>query len=343
MLIKNAMQRQKRLIITLMACNFLAIGCSGQNSSPNILSSNVAEPTAITQTSTLTQANLQKLTYKIGPFSLPAQTPAEEMRESPGLIKFHIEEPVWMTGFEFKLEDASGTKLPRQLLNLAILTNGSEQNPLCADKQVSNPFAGATSTVQTIKLPDNDGYPLLPEDEITAKVILQNYSAHDYNNIFFTFTLTAVPMKSAKNYSDVLALFLDVDECGHAPIALPPKEFTKKQAEFKLPESGFLTRVYGLLQDYGIEMSLSANGQLTPFWIAMAEQSEEHKIIGLPPFEDPAGISLKGGDKLSLSVSYENPLDKWQNASASAMVYIRRGEAPTKGLEAQKILLAGTL
>lgn len=247
------------------------------------------------------------------------------MWESPGSINFQAEDPLWVVSFESQVEDASGGELPSELLHLAMLTNSSEKNPLCTEKDVANPFVAATSITKKIELPEDHGYAINPTDQLDAKVVLQNPTTQDYENVYFKFTITAIPMKNAKNYKDVVPLMLNVDPCDYYPISVAPKEFLKKDSTFTVPESGLLTKAYGLLQDYGVEVSLSANEQPTPFWDAKAELSKEHKIIELPEFNDPAGIPFKAGDKISLSVVYDNSADVWQNGSIGAvMAYVTR-------------------
>jgi len=271
--------------------------------------------------------SLQKLTYKVGPFNLPAGQRAETMWESPGSIDFQTNDPLWVVSFEPTIEDGGGNELPPELLHLAILANSSERNPLCTEKDVANPFMAATSVTKKIALPDGIGYPVNPTDQLDAKVILQNPTAQDYSNVYFKFQITAVPMKNAKGYKDVAPLMLNVDPCDYYPISVAPKEFLKKGADFIVPESGLLTKAYGLLQNYGVSVALSAKDQPTPFWDAKARQDQDHKIIELTPFEDPAGIPLKSGDGISLTVVYDNPVDSWQNnATGAVMAYIVRTE-----------------
>ena len=274
--------------------------------------------------------SLQKLTYKIGPFNLPAGQKAETMWESPGSIDFQAEDPLWIVSFEPSVEGGDGSELPPELLHLALLANVSERNPLCADKDVANPFMAATSITKKVKLPDGLGYPVLPTDQLDAKVILQNPTAQDYSNVYFKFQITAVPIKNAKGYKDVVPLMLNVDPCDYYPLAVAPKEFLKKGADFTVPETGLLTTAYGLLQDYGVGIALSANGQPTPFWDVKAQQDKNHKILELAQFDDPAGIPLKAGDEISLTVVYDNPLDSWQNSATGAvMAYVVRTEEET--------------
>lgn len=281
---------------------------------------------------------LQKLTYKVGPFNLPAGQPSTTMWEAPGSINFQTDEPLWIVSFERSIEDGAGGALPDELLHLAVLSNAAETNPLCTEKEVARPFIAATSITKKIELPDATGYAVLPADQLDAKVILQNPTSQDFNNVYFKFALTALPVASAKNIKDVSPLLLNIDPCDYAPINIPPKEFIKKDANFTIPEDGLLTRAYGLMQDYGVELALKTEGQPTPFWEAKAELSQEHKIISLPEFEDPAGIPFKAGDTISLNIAYDNSSDKWQNnATGAVMAYmIRTGEEGGSAAKAEK-------
>lgn len=314
--------------LTLIVCGLLfTIACNGNSGGPNISMSEKEDDAAAINpdVGAAPTTNVQKLTYKLGPFTLTAGQKAIVMWESPGSITFQAEEPLWVTSFTSSVEDESGGTLPDNLLHMAVLSNGSEKNPFCADKEVGNPFIAATSTTKDIELPDGVGYPVLPTDQLDAKVILQNPTTQDFSGVYFKFTITALSMKAAKNYKDVMPMMLNVDPCDYAPMAVAPKEFVKKNVTFTIPEDGLLTKAYGLLQDYGVEVSLTESEQPTPFWEAKAELSSDHKIISLAPFEDPAGIPLKAGDEISLGVAYDNPADQWQSSATGAvMAYLTR-------------------
>ncbi|MBI2342076.1 MAG: hypothetical protein HYU98_05025 [Deltaproteobacteria bacterium] len=267
----------------------------------------------------------QKLTYRIGPFSLPAGQKALTMWDEPGFINFQTDEPLWVISFEDALEESTGAALPRNLLHMAILTNRSENNPLCTEKEVANPFVATSAVTEKMELPKGLGYAVLPDDQLDAKVILKNPTAQDFNDVFYKFTITALPMKTSKNIDDVMPLLLDIDPCDHMPISLPPKEFTKKEADFLIPENGLLTKAYGLLQNNGIGVSLSESSGI--IWESNAALSEKHEIISLPEFDDPAGIPLNAGDKIRLSVSYENMDSSWHSdATGAVMAYLKRSD-----------------
>lgn len=301
--------------------------CSEGVNGPNINTAPVQKEVVpeASQNGAAPSTSVQKLTYKVGPFSLASGQKAQVMWESPGSINFQTDEPLWITAFESNIEDGNGGELPPELLHLAVLTNGAEKNTLCTDKEVSNPFAAVTSVTKEIKLPDGDGYAVTPNDQLDAKVILQNPTTQDFTNVYFKFTVTAVPMKSAKGMRDVVPMLLNVDPCDYLPITVAPKEFVKKRATFVVPESGLLTKAYGLLQDYGVEVSLSEKDKPTPFWEAKAELSSDHKVVSIPAFEDPAGIPLKAGDEIALDVAYDNSSEQWQSGAVGAvMAYMVR-------------------
>lgn len=305
---------------------FLA-ACNGSSGGPNLSMKDGQSETAKPNIGAgpVTTTNVQKLTYKVGPFSLPAGQKAEIMWESPGSITFQTDEPLWLTSFESSIEDGSGDGLPGNLLHLAVLENSSEKNPFCSDKEVPNPFIAVNSVTKEIEMPEGVGYPVLPSDQLSAKVILQNPTAQDFNGVYFKFTLTALAMKAAKNFKDVMPMMFNIDPCNYAPLAVAPKSFVRKRASFILPEDGLLTKAYGLLQDYGVGVSLTEKEQPTPFWESKAELSSDHRIVSLAPFEDPAGLPFKAGDEISLDVIYDNQADQWQSAATGAvMAYLVR-------------------
>lgn len=276
----------------------------------------------------------------MGPYDLSSGASPEAMRDRPGTIRFRVDEPVWVTRFVPRIEDANGNTLPGSLLHLAVVSNLKEGNPLCSTKHTGNPFAAATSALKEIELPEGNGYPILPEDPLEASIVLRNPTDLDYHDVYFTFTLMGEPLKSGKAMADVAPLLLDADPCDHTPIAVEPKAFIKKSQRFAVPESGHLIKAYGLLQDYGVAIELRAESETKPFWKAAPTINANHEIVELPAYDDPVGVVLRRGDALVLDVSYENAQEEWYNdATAAAIVYIARtGEASTQPTTASKPL-----
>ncbi len=303
--------------------------CSDSGGVPTIAS--LATPQANTATGAPPSSSIsaQRLTYKIGPFNLPAGTKAINMQDSPGAINFQTEEPLWVTAFQAGIEGANGEELPTTLLHSAIVTNSAERNPLCTERQAANPFMAVTGSTKSIELPERHGYPVNSEDPLEARVILQNPTNQDFNNVYFTFKLTAIQARSERGFVDVAPILLEADPCDHTPLSVAPRTFSQRDAEFSAPENGLLTKAYGLLQDYGVEVSLKAKDQPTPLWTALAEVAPNHSIISLPVYEDPAGIPIRSGDKISINVSYDNTSDQWQpSATGAVMAYIARTNPP---------------
>ncbi len=318
----------KKSYLPIIIALFAFVACE---EGPNLAihTQNAAKPIdySIDTAPQIPKSGLQKLTYKVGPFQLEPRQKAQVMQDDPGKIAFAADEPLWITKFASKIVDADGEDLPNDLLYSAIVANGGEKNPLCSDKEVANPFFAANSINKEIELPDGLGYPVLANERLEANVVLRNPRSQGYKEVYFIFELTAIPMRLAKNMKDVAPMLFDIDPCDHAPIAIAPKEFVKKKAEFELPEGGRLTKAYGLLQNYGVEISLTSGKQPTPFWQGKTELDTEHEIVSLKPFEDSSGIPLKSGESLTMHVIYDNPSTEWkEDATGAVMAYVVRSD-----------------
>lgn len=308
--------------------------CNGANGRPPDLSSQ-ALANASAQTTDHPKTTVQKLNYTFGPFRLEAGTAAAPMASKDGKLSFHVDSPIWMTGFEPHVVDAKGNPLPGKLVQIVVLSNAREANSLCSTQQTGNPFAATTSMLQKITLPEGFGYPLLPEDPLEAKIVLRNPTETDYTDVYFTFTLTAEPMDVASHKKDVAPLLLDVDPCDHAPITLPPNGMVEKKGEFVAPEDGKIVKAVGLLQEYGVSVSIEASKDAAKFsWLAKSQQDDNHQIVSLDSYEDSKGAAVKKDDPISLGVVYDNFSTEWMNdATAAAMVYIARdGQLPATTL-----------
>ena len=323
-----ATRRMKTRYLPIIIALFAFAACE---EGPNlaIRTENATKPVdySIDTAPVIPQSGLQKLTYKVGPFKLSANQKAQIMQDDPGKITFSTDEPMWVTKFTSKITDADGGDLPKDLLYTAIVANSGEKNPLCTDKEVANPFFAANTLNTEIELPEGFGYAVLADEKLETNVVLRNPHSQGFEAVYFEFEITAVPMRMAKNIKDVAPLLLDIDPCDHAPMAIAPKEFVKKRAEFELPEGGRLTKAYGLLQNYGVEVSLTNGKQPTPFWQGKTELDTEHEIVSLKPFEDSSGIPLKSGDSLTMNVIYDNSSTEWkEDATGAVMAYVARSD-----------------
>lgn len=301
----------------LSACN----GAGGR--SPDLSSQSVDQ--ANTQVAA-PKTTVQKLNYTFGPFQLSANKAATAMTGKDGQMTFHVDSPVWMTGFEPHIVDAKGVALPKNLVQMVILSNNRETNPLCGTRQTGNPFAATTSLMQGITLPEGYGYPLVPEDTLEAKIVLRNPTSEDIGDVYFTFTITAEPMDVASVKKDVFPLLLDVDPCDHAPITLPPNGMVEKKGAFVVPEDGRVVKAQGLLQDFGVSVSVDANKDSSNFeWSTTAQLNDEHHIVSLDAYENSKGANVKKSAAMNLGVVYDNFSSAWVNdATAAAIIYVAR-------------------
>ncbi|MBI2344336.1 MAG: hypothetical protein HYV02_08410 [Deltaproteobacteria bacterium] len=321
------------MIVPLLLC-----ACTQGASTPSVKSSGVL-PTAATPSSAKpetttaqpgTSASVEKQTYQMGPFDLPAGMTTEGMREKPAKMTFKVDEPMWITAFEPKLEDANGEAVPGELLHFAFLGNRNEENPLCQKKETANPFVAATSALKKIVFPTGYGYAVLPSDTLEASVVLHNPTMDAYHDVYFTFKIVGVPMEKGGEIKDLQPLLLDADPCQHLPLAVEPGGYLKRSERFGVPSDGSLIAAYGLLQDYGIEITLAKETEAAPFWKAAASINAEHQVVSLPTFEDLEGIPFQAGDGVVLTVAYQNFSEDWfHDATTAAMVYLDREQQTT--------------
>lgn len=262
-------------------------------------------------------------THHLGPFNLPAKTNIDSSRKKPASVRFNIDTPVWIISFEPSVVDSDGNPLPSELIHQILLINHAEPNTFCQAKQTGNPFAAATSTMEKIELPDGTGYAIVPTDPLEARLILKNPIDKDYFNVFVKFTLTGLPMNDTKAIRDVLPMMVDIDPCDHEPMSIAPGQFVEKTAEVYVPEAGRIVKAYGFLYDYGVGITMDINGK--SFWDGVVQIDENHKIRDIPIFEDGAGVQVMDGDKLGITVTYNNTSRGWYDgAIGSSLVYLVR-------------------
>ena len=270
------------------------------------------------------EAGVLHLIYHVGPVDLPAKTSLETMMDKPLTMKFQADQPLWIIGFEPKVIDAAGEKLPSTLLHQAVVSNMHEENPVCAEGTGGNPFVVATSTLTEINLPEGFGYAVLPEDPLEAKVILYNPTEENYVDVSFELNVVAKPMNEFTGMKDVKPLLLDMEPCTHAAVPVEPEKFVKRQATFTLPGGGNIVVAHAVIQNYGSFVELIKGKDVMPFWKADAILDENHQLTNLTnnPFEDPAGVKIKKNESVTLGVAYENTQNSWlKGASSAAMIY----------------------
>jgi len=272
-------------------------------------------------------AGEERLIYHIGPVDLPAGTEANI--EEPLVMNFQLTKPVWVVGFEPRVVNADGEELDGQLLHSAIVSNQHEENPLCTSSNVGNPFVMATSTLKDIRFPRGYGYPLIQTDPIEAKVIFRNLTDQSYVDVYFEVAIITKPMNEFVQMKDLKPMLFDIDACNHKPQSVEPNNISRKQATFSLNEPYKLIMAHGGIQNYGIQVDLTANKEVLPFWTAEAVVDAESCVIDLrnDPFQDPTGIPFKRGDSLTMGIVYDNTSNAWlEDATTSTMIYFSPSE-----------------
>ncbi|MBI4211779.1 MAG: hypothetical protein HY540_03995 [Deltaproteobacteria bacterium] len=307
-----------------------AVGCTESNSTvPQFVNRAHESPSPSTTPSPPQnldeRAGIERLIYRIGPIDLPKGQAAEVMVDDPFVMTFQLDRARWVTGFLPKLVDAQGAALPGELLHEVLFSNLHDDNPLCAAKSGGNPFFAATSLLQPLDFPAGHGYPLLAGDGIESRVILKNPTPQDYRSVFFEMTFVTRDMNEFSRLKTVTPIFMEMDPCTHAPLQIPPGEFSSQTTTVVMPISGSLVVGLALLDDYGAFMTLEKKDSVEPFWKTSALIDTEHRVTELTknPLVDPAGLPLAEGDELTLQIGYDNTSDAWRyDAIAGAMLYI---------------------
>ncbi len=271
-------------------------------------------------------------TYHMGPYDISSMTSANAMILKPATMRFNLEEPLWVTSIEPIIEDAEGAALPNELVHQILLVNHGEENSFCTTSQTGNPFAATSSNMEKIELPEGHGYAVVPSDPLEARVVLQNPLKQDFFGVYIKVILVGEPMDNTKMMTDVLPMMIDLDPCYHEPINIAPGQFVEKVEVAYSPETGSVIQAHGLLQNYGVSVSLTKGDEGDPFWKGTALIDDDHRITSLPPFQDPAGVAVGSGDMITLTVAYNNASDDWfDSAIGAAMVYLARTEAENEG------------
>lgn len=323
----------KRFIKSLMFCSSaLALSaCAGSGSAPII---NSAAPATHTGGSAIpaasgpavvvsAAASTQKMTYRVGPLRLNAAATADQVQENGTRYPFQVSEALWVTRITSRVEDAAGNELPAELLHAAWLENHNEANPFCTSGNAGNPFAAANATTKTIQFPEGYGYALLPTDRLEASVTLHNTAPEEYADVYFTFTIEGVAMNTGAPMRDVKAVLLEHDPCTHEPMAVEPGKYVTQNVKGILPQAGKVIGAYGLLQRNGVAVTLGKESDKEPFWKASAKLNANRDVSELPVFQDTAGVPVKSGESLVLTVAYQNDSPTWFNdATAAALVFV---------------------
>lgn len=235
----------------------------------------------------------------------PVDLPPHSMPMPPVRI---VSMPVdgWLRGYRVELVDSAGRDLPQRLLH--------HVNLIVPDKrELFSPImlriAAAGAETPAVGLPSLVGYRVHRGDSVIVSVMLDNPTAHAYDDVRL---LVHMPFHSARSWLpalDIYPFYLDVmPPAGSHSFDVPPGR-SAHSWEGKPAVSGRIIAASGHLHRYGVALRLEDVTEGKLLWEGRPDTDSVGDVVSFPVkhFYWTLGQPLDTSHVYRLTAVYENP------------------------------------
>ena len=270
---------------------------------------------------TLTQKTdsvTHKVTLRIGPMNLPANTSHMKMPQPPNLY-WTIPFDGWLLAYEPRLVNAKGETVPGTVLHHVAFWNENRADFLCPNKDEHIFGAGGELTHWTQIT--GYGYRVHAGDRIRIETMVHNPTATSYSGVYLEVVIPYTPNAFPEPLKTFYPAWMDVASCGNSGYDLPAGP-SAKTGEVTVKYSGMLLGVGGHMHDYAKRLVLedATKKETIATLDAVTDASGRLKSIPVMTFYQIGGKKLAAGDQLKVTATYDNTTGKMIPQGAMGIV-----------------------
>lgn len=258
------------------------------------------------------------ITLRIGPMTLPANTPHTKMPQPPALL-WAIANSGWLLAYHPKIVDASGNAIPGVVLHHVAFWNENRPDFLCPNKE-EHIFGAGGELTDWAAVP-GFGYRVEKNDKIRIETMVHNPTPASYDHAYLEVTIPYLDDASPAPVKNFYPAWMDAGSCGSSGYDLPPG-LSKKTGSVLVKYSGVLLGVGGHMHDYAQQLVLEDSRSKEPVATLPAKTDANGHLQSMPVvmFYQTGGYPFAAGDKLTITATYNNTTGKLLRDGAMGIV-----------------------
>jgi hypothetical protein len=269
-----------------------------------------------------TDAAAHTITLRVGPMNLPANTSHMKMPQPPDLT-WTIANAGWLLAYHSKIVEASGATVPGVVLHHTAFWNENRRDFLCPNKD-EHIFGAGGELTDWAPVP-GFGYRVEKDDRIRIETMIHNPTPKSYEQAYLEVAIPYADDVSPAPVRNLYPAWIDVGGCGKSGYDLAAGP-SKKVGTVPVKYDGVLLGVGGHMHDYAKELVLRDSQSKEPLTTLVAKTDERGQLISMPvelffqKYPQTGGYSLKAGDTLTVTATYDNTTGKLLRDGAMGIV-----------------------
>ena len=251
------------------------------------------------------------VTVRVGPMTLPANTPHMKMPQPPDLI-WQIPFEAWLLAYHPKLVDAAGNAVPGIVLHHTAFWNENRSDFLCPNKE-EHIFGAGSEMTDWGEVPGY-GYRVQKGDKIRIETMIHNPTSTSYDKVYLEVVIPyqdAVETSGVAPRKNVYPAWMDVKSCANSSYDVKPGT-SEESGVVTVKYDGVLLGVGGHLHDYGRQVVLEDVSRKETVATLDAKLDAQGRLESVPVklFLQEGGYKFAANDVLKISATYDNPTGK---------------------------------
>jgi len=255
-----------------------------------------------------TDSVTHKVTLRVGPMTLPANTSHMKMPQPPNLY-WTVLFDGWLSAYHPRLVNAKGESVPGTVLHHVAFWNENRSDFLCPNKDEHIFGAGSELTDWTPIM--GYGYRVRKGDRIRIETMVNNPTATSYSDVYLEVVIPFVPNAFPDPVKSYYPAWMDAAGCGSSGYDLPAGP-SSKTGEVTLKYNGILLGVGGHMHDYAKRLVLedATKKETIATLDAVTDDTGHLKSMPVMTFYQIGGKKLAAGDQLKITATYDNTTGK---------------------------------
>lgn len=222
----------------------------------------------------------------------------------------------WITGISIETEG-----IPDGVFHHMFLTYQGRKDAVCP--QYDDRFFGVGQELTPLALPKDYGYPVEADGHFALTSHFINLSGRSFDNVKFRIRISFEP-RTSLDIKSVYPIFLVAKSCDEYmfPVVPGEQEFSL-DPEFTVPQNMMLVAAASHFHDFGRELEVNVDGK--PL-VTFRPELVGSRIAKIPSviFDDNERPKLLKGQKLGLTVKYNNTSSEIMDGMGTSFLYVQK-------------------